>query len=379
MIKPLLFTVSPEHYDEYLKDKTEAADSLFMDVTTACPKAEVFKSQKSYFRNRAEFAIGHDNGQISYVMFEKKGRERIRYQVSSFPMANHHINAAMELLRRTAPSIPEISDRLFEVEFLSNQAGDVIIALDYHRQLNKELWTKAAKQLIAEFSKNHLHVSLVGQARKQRIAIPGDWLLETFHTKDGHEFKLFEVIGNFTQPNTSVAEHMISFARECCQDQKERDLLELYCGSGTFTVCLADLFRKALATEVSRVPAQTVAKNIHQNGITNIKTARLSAEEMAQALDGVRTFHRLSQIDCDLKDYDFSTLLIDPPRSGLGDELSLAFTARFERVVYISCNPKTQCSDLRFLLKTHYIAKRAYFDQFPYTPHLESGVLLLRK
>ncbi|MGN0908964.1 MAG: tRNA (uridine(54)-C5)-methyltransferase TrmA, partial [Succinivibrio sp.] len=351
MPKPLLNTVDPDHYEDYLNEKTSEADALFNAVAPGCPGAEVRQSARAHFRNRAEFAVFHEGEGICYAMFEKNGRDRIRHETESFPMAHEAINRAMDLLRQAAPSMPEISRNLFEAEFLCNMAGDVVVTLDYHRRLDEAAWSEAAAGLVAFFAAHGLNASAVARSRKQKVVAGSDAVLETIRTDDGRKFSLFETEGCFTQPNTAVAQGMVSFARQCCAGQGERDLLELYCGSGTFTVCLADLFRKALATEVARVPAQTAARNIRKNGITNIKTARLSAEEMSQALDGVRPFHRLQQIGCDLSDYDFSTLLIDPPRCGLGDEMSLAFTARFDRVIYISCNPRTQCEDLRTLLK----------------------------
>ena len=172
---------------------------------------------------------------------------------------------------------------------------------------------------------------------------------------------------------------MVQFARDCCKDCGDTDLIELYCGSGTFTVCLADLFRKVFSTEVSRVPTLTALKNIEKNHITNTKIARLSAVEVAQALQGVREFNRLKQIDVDIHDYNLNTLLIDPPRSGLEHKEALDFTASFKRVIYISCGPQSLASDLEYLSRTHKIQKLAFFDQFPYTDHLETGVLLVKK
>jgi tRNA (uracil-5-)-methyltransferase len=45
-------------------------------------------------------------------------------------------------------------------------------------------------------------------------------------------------------------------------------------------------------------------------------------------------------------------------------------------VIYISCNPETLLANLKTLSYSHQIADLAFFDQFPYTPHLECGVLL---
>ena len=98
--------------------------------------------------------------------------------------------------------------------------------------------------------------------------------------------------------------------------------------------------------------------------------------EVAQALEGVREFNRLRFANIDIKEYNFNTLLIDPPRSGLEYKEALDFTARFDRVIYISCGPESLVKDLTYLTKTHKITKIAFFDQFPYTNHLETGVLL---
>ena len=82
--------------------------------------------------------------------------------------------------------------------------------------------------------------------------------------------------------------------------------------------------------------------------------------------------------DVDLASYDLSTILVDPPRAGMGDEVS-AFCSRFDRIVYVSCNPETLARDCKILRQTHDIKRFAVFDQFPYTPHVESGALFVKK
>ena len=45
-------------------------------------------------------------------------------------------------------------------------------------------------------------------------------------------------------------------------------------------------------------------------------------------------------------------------------------------MLYISCSLETLARDLATLSATHEIESLAFFDQFPYTHHLESGVVL---
>jgi tRNA (uracil-5-)-methyltransferase len=54
-------------------------------------------------------------------------------------------------------------------------------------------------------------------------------------------------------------------------------------------------------------------------------------------------------------------------------------TRRFAQVLYISCNPETLAANIAQLSDTHQVNRCALFDQFPYTHHMEAGVLLERR
>lgn len=69
---------------------------------------------------------------------------------------------------------------------------------------------------------------------------------------------------------------------------------------------------------------------------------------------------------------------MDPPRAGI-DPLTLALVSKFDHIMYVSCNPETLRDNLKALLQTHSIARFALFDQFPFSPHIEAGVLLVRR
>ena len=74
------------------------------------------------------------------------------------------------------------------------------------------------------------------------------------------------------------------------------DLLELYCGSGTFTLPLSSVFNNVFATESNRQSIKCITKSIDEQNIHNIKYARLSAEEISEAFDG-RIFRRMADIN----------------------------------------------------------------------------------
>jgi len=60
------------------------------------------------------------------------------------------------------------------------------------------------------------------------------------------------------------------------------------------------------------------------------------------------------------------------------DPDSCELVSRFNKIIYISCNPHTLADNLKLLVKTHKIEKFALFDQFPYTDHVETGVILTK-
>ena len=71
-------------------------------------------------------------------------------------------------------------------------------------------------------------------------------------------------------------------------------------------------------------------------------------------------------------------MLVDPPRAGL-DMATINMINQYEYIIYISCNPDTLAHNLQELTKTHTIERAALFDQFPFTHHIESGVILKRR
>ena len=138
----------------------------------------------------------------------------------------------------------------------------------------------------------------------------------------------------------------------------------------------AELFcRNVIATEVSKASVAVAHHNLTSNLITNAKVFRVSSEEFTEAWKGKTELNRLKSVDFSTLSLD--TLLVDPPRAGLDDD-TVQLLKEFESIVYISCNPDTLHDNILKVADTHKIRKFALFDQFPYTEHIECGVVLQR-
>ncbi len=360
-----LTSIDPDNYATQLAAKVTQFKTAFAPF--ALPEPAVHSSTPLNYRLRAEFRMWHQNERVDYAMFDSADPKR--------PIVIEHFAAASELISDTMPRLRELlaaSDdlkpRLFQVNFLATLSGELLITLIYHRLLD-ERWEAAAKALAAE-----LNVQLIGRSRKQKIVIGRDWLLEEFELNE-RQLRYQQVEGSFTQPNGKVNRQMLGWA---CQQAAGLggDLLELYCGNGNFTVALAPSFDRVLATEVSKSSVQAAHYNLAANGIDNVTMVRMSSDEISGALAGTREFNRMKEID--LAGYRFSTLFVDPPRSGL-DAPTLELASSFKHILYISCNPQTLQENVAALHDTHAISASAVFDQFPYTHHLECGLLLTRR
>ena len=331
------------------------------------PEPAVFDSPREHYRLRAEFRLWREDGQRHYAMFAP-GDKHKAILIDDFPIASQRINALMPRLKAAWQASEELGNRLFQVEFLTTLAGDAMVTLCYHRPLD-EAWETAARQLAED-----LGVSIIGRSKGKRLVIGRDYAVENLEVA-GRVFSYRQPEGAFTQPNGAVNQKMLSWAFEAI-GERDDDLLELYCGNGNFTLPLATRVRQVLATEISKTSVNAALSNLDENAVDNVRLVRLSAEELTQALNEVRPFRRLEGID--LKSYEFGTVFVDPPRAGM-DPDTCELTRRFERILYISCNPETLAANIAQLQDTHRIERCALFDQFPYTHHMESGVLLVRR
>ena len=355
----------PATYDAQLADKTVRLVELLAPFDAPAP--EVFDSPREHYRLRTEFRLWRDDGQRHYAMFEP-GDKHTPILIDDFPIASRRINQLMPQLKAAWQASETLSFKLFQVEFLTTLSGDALITLAYHRPLN-DAWQAEAEKLAAS-----LGASIVGRSKGKRIVIGRDYVTEQL-TVAGRTFNYRQPEGAFTQPNGEVCQKMLNWAYDVLGERTD-DLLELYCGNGNFTLPLATRVPKVLATEISKSSVNAALANLDDNGIDNVSLVRLSAEELTQALNEVRPFRRLAGID--LKSYDFGSVFVDPPRAGM-DPDTCELTRRFERILYISCNPETLAANIAQLHDTHRIERCALFDQFPYTHHMESGVLLVRR
>ena len=189
-----------------------------------------------------------------------------------------------------------------------------------------------------------------------------DYLMDTLC---GLTFKLS--VPSFYQVNREQAEVLYGKALEFAGLTGEETVLDLYCGTGTITLCLAKQAKRAIGAEIVPPAIRDAKENAERNGIENVEFFCGDASDIAAKLekDGLRP----------------DVITVDPPRKGLAPEV-IASVAGMEpkRVVYVSCDAATLGRDIKIFEKCGYQATRACaVDMFPGTRHVESVVLLNRE
>ncbi|MCH7764690.1 MAG: 23S rRNA (uracil(1939)-C(5))-methyltransferase RlmD [Candidatus Marinimicrobia bacterium] len=177
----------------------------------------------------------------------------------------------------------------------------------------------------------------------------------------------FEISANsFFQTNTLQGEKLYKTALNGASLSGEEIVYDLYCGTGSISLFLAQEAKEVHGFEVIVSSIEDATRNAISNGITNVYFHKANLD----------FFFRKAAIKKDIPSPD--VIVIDPPRAGMHKDMVTAlpkFGAK--RLVYISCNPTTQSRDIAQLLEDGYkLKKLTMVDMFPHTPHIETvGVL----
>jgi tRNA (uracil-5-)-methyltransferase len=308
------------------------------------------------YRSRCEF--GYKNN--FYTMYSPSGE--IVY-LNTFAIARPFIQALMPKLLNQINKSNVLKTKLFQINFRSNRKNRVLVSLIYHKLLDDKI--KGLADKIA----NILDISINLRSKNNLYSTHCDLLEDDI---ENLETILYQTDQSFYQPNYFHMPEMVTKAMSFIKDPK--DLLELYCGSGTFSLPMRKLFNKIFATENNRQSIRCLNKSIDEQNIKNIFHARLSAEEVSELFAG-RVFKRMNGIN--ISDFNFSHVLVDPPRAGLDKDV-ISMISKFKNIIYISCNYETYERDVKNL-KGFTIKNIEIFDQFPNTKHLEIVSLLSRE
>jgi 23S rRNA (uracil1939-C5)-methyltransferase len=172
----------------------------------------------------------------------------------------------------------------------------------------------------------------------------------------------------FFQTNVDAADVIVRLVTDAVGEANPQRVLDLYSGSGLFTIPLAARGYAVTAVEENRQAIDDLDANLRLNRIrdTHVHMHRQRVEDALLRLQRER----------------FDVIVLDPPRQGCAPEVIERVFRRLKpaRVVYVSCNPEALASEVPAILDSGYNIDRLQpVDMFPHTTHIETVVTFSRR
>ena len=269
------------------------------------------------------------------------------------PLLLQAAHAAAEVVRQLAPSLRPTEISLFCDASETASLASVFTASaknirfdEFAKALNERIPALKGAELVAE-----------GRAGEQPRTIAQWGAPSLTYRAANFDFRVDH--GVFFQVNRFLVDALVE---RVTAGHKGQLAWDLFAGVGLFARRLTASFAHVVAVESAPFATQALAENLKGTTGTAVRAA---------TLDFLRRSRKGEQPDF---------IVVDPPRTGLGPEITeLLAEIAAPAVVYVSCDPATLARDLRALIGTAYaIQSITLADLFPQTFHLETVVQLRR-
>lgn len=169
---------------------------------------------------------------------------------------------------------------------------------------------------------------------------------------------------SFFQTNIHQTLKLYELIFEYAEIKKNEIVYDLYSGLGTITQFVAKNSKKVVGIESVEEAVISAINSAKENNINNV---------VFESGDMKNVFTN----EFILKHGRPNVIITDPPREGMHkDVINEILKLNTDRIVYVSCNPSTQCRDLELLKEKYNVIKIQPLDMFPHTDHVENIVLL---
>lgn len=200
------------------------------------------------------------------------------------------------------------------------------------------------------------------QAEATHVLLGRDFIYDEMY---GYQYRLW--FDTFFQTNPIQAEKLVDYALEMADPQPTDNMIDLFCGVGTFSLPFANKVKHLSGVEIVETSIESAKRNAIDNEIDN---TYFLAKNARQGIDDI--LEEFGRPDL---------LLIDPPRSGAGGKVMRRIgRSQPEQVIYVSCNPDSFAVDIKELEPFGYeLVTVQPVDLFPQTYHVELVAKLVRR
>ena len=292
---------------------------------------------------------------IKKCHLQKEPSNKIRIALKEFAKKNnisfYNTRLKKGLLRTVTIRSSSLNQFMVLVQFFENNEKDISLVMNFLKDSFKEIYSLLYcinnkendsiydREIILYNGKNYIE-------EKIKDLIFKIYPKSFFQTNIKQTLKLYKIIHEFSDLSGNEV------------------VYDLYSGLGTITQFIAKDAKRVIGIESIEEAVISAKNSAKENNITNVD---FEAGDMKKLFSS--EFISRHGI-CDL-------IITDPPRDGMHkDVIKEIIKLKTPKIVYVSCNPSTQCRDLELLKDTYDITKVQPVDMFPHTDHVENIVLL---
>lgn len=356
-------------YDYQLEIKKQAVEECFKQIGNIEVKIEnIFPSPaKKEFRAKIQLPLAQtkNSKRILSGYYKKNSHELVN--IKYCPIQPNIINDITETFKKLAQELDfRVYDEKTKKGYLrhlvfrySQKENNLTLTIVVNSNSVDDKLIILADQLKEKFEQ------IIGICVNFNTTKSNLILTDSYKTILGKDYIIEELldkkykvsVGSFFQVNPKSAEIILSLVKDNIKDfSKKPKILDVYCGTGTFSICLSDVSEEILAIENSESSINDFKENIKLNNCDNI---RLVCDDAKEGLKNLS------------EQFDFA--IIDPPRKGCDKEVLTKLSKIVKNIIYVSCNPSTLARDAKILQEYNYkLISANCIDMFPHTYHIET-------
>ena len=373
-------------YDAQTDLKAKKIKHTIQNVFENCKIEPIIKCEDQYFyRNKLEFSFTNNrwltNEEISNsgTDLERRGvgfhisgmwdkvvdinkchlqaepSNEIRISIKDFAIKNNisFYNSRLKkgLLRNLMIRNTSLGQFMVIVQFYENDLKNIELILNHLKNNFKQL---SSIQFIINSKDNDSFYD-----QKINLFSGTKYIEETIGEL---KFKIFPK--SFFQTNIKQTIKLYEVVRDLANLNGNEIVYDLYSGLGTITQFLAKKAKKIIGIESIGEAVTSARESSIYNKINNVEYE-------------VGDMRKIFTSDFISTHGNPDVIITDPPREGMHKDVIKEILKLDTRViVYVSCNPSTQCRDLELLKIKYDIFNVQPVDMFPHTDHVENVVLL---
>lgn len=350
-------------YEASLKAKEEHLFSLFPKETlhSYLPPFSVLQTENS--RNKAKLAVASVNNEISFGIYN---RDQIFSLVEDCPLYLEGINDFLKFIKN------ELKVYKITPYDLKSKTGELKYLILTMSESTKELLCRFVvrskesidrlKLMAQNLEKNNPKLAMTVNIQPNHSAVlEGDEeiYLTNKHTII-HQYNHLQLeLGpkSFFQVTSFVAQNLYQSIANFVAEKKIESMLDLYCGVGAFSLYCAPFVKRATGVEISSAAIELAKINATRNQFSHLQYFSTDVNQIWEKLNNET----------------FELILVNPPRSGVGEKsIRQVLDKKPQYIVYSSCNAETLFQDFQVIKDRYHIISVQIFDMFPLTSHYET-------